>query len=132
MAAEGSSSQPSLAPSTAPAAKASTPSSQRSDPSTSSKPRRVPSGNNSKTIRGKRERPCDACRKRKSKCVMNEGAPVKCAACAVHGQQCTFVEDPQPRKRRLDNDGKEVDSSKRRYLPCLWIRHPERANIACL
>ncbi|KAL8872637.1 MAG: hypothetical protein Q9174_001762 [Haloplaca sp. 1 TL-2023] len=113
MAAEGSS-QPPLAPSTAPAAKASTPSSQRSDPSTSSKPRRISSSKDSKTIRGKRERPCDACRKRKSKCVMNEGAPVTCAACAVHGQQCTFVEDPQPRKRRLDNDGKEVDSSKRR------------------
>lgn len=45
---------------------------------------------------------------------MNEGSSGTCAACAIHNQKCTFVEDPQPRKRRLDHDGKEVDSSKRR------------------
>ncbi|KAL8629163.1 hypothetical protein Q9189_005119 [Teloschistes chrysophthalmus] len=97
-----------------PAPKASTPSSQRSDPSTSTKTKRAASGKDGKVPRGRRERPCDACRKRKSKCVMNEGASGTCTACAVHGQKCTFVEDPQPRKRRLDHDGKEVDSSKRR------------------
>ncbi|KAL8691401.1 MAG: hypothetical protein Q9218_003367 [Villophora microphyllina] len=98
----------------APPPKASTPSSQRSDPSTSVKTKRAASGKDGKVPRGRRERPCDACRKRKSKCVMNESAPGTCTACATHSQKCTFVEDPQPRKRRLDQDGKEVDSSKRR------------------
>ncbi|KAI4146068.1 MAG: hypothetical protein L6R39_003602 [Caloplaca ligustica] len=106
--------QPSLVSGTASAPKASTPSSQRSDQTSASKPKRAPTAKDGKTPRGKRERPCDACRKRKSKCVMNEGSSGTCAACAIHNQQCTFVEDPQPRKRRLDHDGKEVDSSKRR------------------
>ena len=65
--------------------------------------------------RGRRERPCDACRKRKSKCVITEGQQ-SCAACAVHGQQCTYIEDPQPRKRRLNSDGKEADTPKRRSV----------------
>ncbi|KAI4190880.1 MAG: hypothetical protein L6R41_000481 [Letrouitia leprolyta] len=107
-------SQPTINPITAPAPKASTPSSQRSDETTSSKQKRAGSAKDGKIPRGKRERPCDACRKRKSKCVMNEGSSGTCAACAIHNQKCTFVEDPQPRKRRLDHDGKEVDSSKRR------------------
>ncbi|KAL9598930.1 MAG: hypothetical protein Q9219_004196 [cf. Caloplaca sp. 3 TL-2023] len=107
-------SQPSLNQTTTSAPKASTPSSQRSDQTTSSKTKRTGSAKDAKIPRGKRERPCDACRKRKSKCVMNEGSSGTCAACAIHNQQCTFVEDPQPRKRRLDHDGKEVDSSKRR------------------
>ena len=64
--------------------------------------------------RGKRERPCDACRKRKSKCVVTEGRKT-CAACGAHGQECTYVEDPQPRKRRVDNEGANGgDSTKRR------------------
>ncbi|KAI4138362.1 MAG: hypothetical protein LQ341_004703 [Variospora aurantia] len=107
-------SQPPLLSSIPSAPKASTPSSQRSDQTSTSKSKRAASAKEGKTPRGKRERPCDACRKRKSKCVMNEGASGTCAACAIHNQQCTFVEDPQPRKRRMDHDGKEVDSSKRR------------------
>ncbi|MCJ1477591.1 Fungal specific transcription factor [Lambiella insularis] len=63
--------------------------------------------------RGRRERPCDACRKRKGKCVITDGQK-SCAACAVHGQECTYIEDPQPRKRRLDNDAKDADGTKRR------------------
>lgn len=75
------------------------------------------SGKDAKVVRGRRERPCDACRKRKSKCVTNEGQKNVCAACGVHGQECTYIEDPQPRKRRLEGDGKEVDLSKRRLVP---------------
>ncbi|KAL8937192.1 MAG: hypothetical protein Q9216_004549 [Gyalolechia sp. 2 TL-2023] len=107
-------SQSTFNPVTTSAPKASTPSSQRSDETSSSKQKRAGSAKDGKIPRGKRERPCDACRKRKSKCVMNEGASGTCAACSIHNQKCTFVEDPQPRKRRLDHDGKEVDSSKRR------------------
>lgn len=73
-----------------------------------------------KLVRGRRERPCDACRKRKSKCVTHEGQNNVCAACSVHGQDCTYIEDPQPRKRRLESGGKDADLPKRRsvqYIP---------------
>ncbi|KAL8816364.1 MAG: hypothetical protein Q9223_004613 [Gallowayella weberi] len=104
--------QPSLAPTTASAPKASTPSSQRSDQSSSSKPRRTASTKEGKIPRGERQRPCDACRRRKGRCNMDDGIP--CQACALHNQPCLFEEDVQPRKRRLDHDGKETDSAKRR------------------
>ncbi|KAF1813081.1 hypothetical protein P152DRAFT_396254 [Eremomyces bilateralis CBS 781.70] len=44
-------------------------------------------------------RPCDACRKRKSRCELHEGEP-ECVLCQFHHQPCTFLEDPQPRKKR--------------------------------
>jgi hypothetical protein len=64
--------------------------------------------------RTRRDRPCDACRRRKSRCVIHEGAEV-CVLCEFHKQECTFVQSPQPRKRRLNSDGREEDTSKRRY-----------------
>ncbi|KAI9765124.1 MAG: Fungal specific transcription factor [Geoglossum simile] len=63
--------------------------------------------------RTRRDRPCDACRRRKSRCVIHEGAEV-CVLCEFHKQECTFVQSPQPRKRRLNSDGREEDASKRR------------------
>ncbi|KAI4271891.1 MAG: hypothetical protein L6R38_006747 [Xanthoria sp. 2 TBL-2021] len=105
--------QSSLAPTSTSAPKVSTPSSQRSDQSSSSKTKRTPAAKDGKIPRGERQRPCDACRKRKSKCVREENE-IPCQSCAVHNQPCQFNEDPQPRKRRLDHDGKEVDSAKRR------------------
>ncbi|KAI5799063.1 fungal-specific transcription factor domain-containing protein [Geopyxis carbonaria] len=58
--------------------------------------------------KGRKERPCDACRRRKSRCVMNappdapaNSADQKCVLCQFHSQECTFVQSPQPRKRRL-------------------------------
>ncbi|KAI5779873.1 fungal-specific transcription factor domain-containing protein [Peziza echinospora] len=50
--------------------------------------------------RSRRDRPCDACRRRKSRCVLNEGTTV-CVLCRFHNQDCTFLQSPQPRKRRL-------------------------------
>ncbi|KAF2457937.1 fungal-specific transcription factor domain-containing protein [Lineolata rhizophorae] len=44
-------------------------------------------------------RPCDSCRKRKSRCDMNPGDP-SCVLCRFHHQECTFVEDARPRKRK--------------------------------
>lgn len=70
-------------------------------------------GGKGPSSRGRRERPCDACRKRKSKCVITDGQK-SCAACGLHGQKCTYIEDPQPRKRRLDSDAKDSDGPKRR------------------
>lgn len=102
---------PASAPSSGPPS-ALPPSTPRSGTSSSSKPRSMHPGNEGKP-KGRRERPCDACRKRKSRCVINEGSTT-CTACGVHGQQCTYVEDPQPRKRKTDGEGKEGEASKRR------------------
>lgn len=70
-----------------------------------------------KKRRDRKDRPCDACRRRKSKCVINDGETV-CAACRMHNQQCTYVEDPRPRKRRVDGDGQGQESAKKR---CAYI-----------
>lgn len=59
-------------------------------------------------IRSRRERPCDACRRRKSRCVINEGAAL-CVLCEFHKQECTFVQSPLPRKRKVV-DGDKKDS----------------------
>ncbi|KAI6372277.1 hypothetical protein MCOR25_003794 [Pyricularia grisea] len=44
------------------------------------------------------DRPCDICRRRKLRCVREPGNE-KCFLCAFHRQPCTFVEQPQRRKR---------------------------------
>ena len=65
--------------------------------------------------RSRKDRPCDACRRRKSRCVIHEGQ-TSCVLCQFHTQDCTFVQSPQPRKRKLNTEGKEESSSKRRYV----------------
>ncbi|KAH7123603.1 fungal-specific transcription factor domain-containing protein [Dendryphion nanum] len=60
-------------------------------------------------IRTRRERPCDACRRRKSRCVIHEGA-VLCVLCEFHKQECTFVQSPLPRKRKVVDDAGKKDS----------------------
>jgi hypothetical protein len=78
-------------------------------------------------VRGRKDRPCDACRKRKSRCVINEGQTT-CVLCQFHTQDCTFVQSPQPRKRKLNAEGKEESVAKRRYefillAACLFLLH---------
>ncbi|KAI9680127.1 MAG: Fungal specific transcription factor [Caeruleum heppii] len=52
---------------------------------------------------GRRERPCDACGIRKSKCAFKNGAGF-CQQCVTSGHECTSINSPQPRKRHLDSD----------------------------
>ncbi|KAK3720897.1 Fungal specific transcription factor [Vermiconidia calcicola] len=61
--------------------------------------------------RARRERPCDGCRRRKSKCVLQEAR--RCVLCEFHKQDCTFVENAQPRKRKLDDGSKSDTPSKK-------------------
>lgn len=63
--------------------------------------------------RSRRERPCDACRRRKSRCVIHEGA-LLCVLCEFHKQECTFVQSPLPRKRKINLDGQREESAKKR------------------
>jgi hypothetical protein len=52
-------------------------------------------------------RPCDPCRRRKSRCeIVEDSQP--CLLCRFHRQECTFNEEPQPRKRRAI-DSNEYD-----------------------
>jgi len=72
--------------------------------------------------KGRRDRPCDACRRRKSRCVMNEGAEI-CVLCNFHSQECTFVQSPQPRKRRLASSNVSSEDQvviKKRYAPFIY------------
>jgi len=72
-------------------------------------------------VRSRRERPCDACRRRKSRCVIHEGASL-CVLCEFHKQDCTFVESPQPRKRKLPAEPPKNDEAlKKRYVSLLSI-----------
>ena len=68
-------------------------------------------------IRSRRERPCDACRRRKSRCVIQEGAAL-CVLCGFHKQACTFVQSPRPRKRKVvETDNKSSSNhAKKRYV----------------
>lgn len=66
-------------------------------------------------IRSRKDRPCDACRRRKSKCVIHE-AQAACVLCKFHNQDCTFVQSPQPRKRKLVVEAKEESLAKGRYV----------------
>lgn len=64
-------------------------------------------------IRTRRERPCDACRRRKSRCVIHEGA-VLCVLCEFHKQDCTFVQSPLPRKRKPSGDAQKDETPKKK------------------
>ena len=59
-----------------------------------------PQGSSSTTITiPAKRRPCDACRRRKSRCEFNDG-DMSCVLCKFHRQPCLFNENPQPRKKR--------------------------------
>ena len=59
-------------------------------------------------LRPVRNRPCDTCRRRKSRCVVKEGAD-KCVLCEFRDQDCTFLENIPPRKRKSGNIEDETD-----------------------
>ena len=49
--------------------------------------------------------------------MIHEGA-VLCVLCEFHKQECTFVQDPQPRKRKVPGEGEKPKegSPKKRYV----------------
>lgn len=73
-------------------------------------PRTASIGASSEGKRPRADRPCDGCRKRKSKCVIQDSTP--CVLCRVHKQECTFVQGPLPRKRKLEDDSQPGTSLK--------------------
>lgn len=56
----------------------------------------------------KKQRPCDSCRKRKARCIMLPSDTGRCLHCEVKKQDCTFLEAPPVRRRKIkseDGDG---------------------------
>ena len=72
-------------------------------------------GKASSTARRPR-RPCDACRKRKSRCEIQEGETA-CVLCKFHHQTCLFNDNPQPRKRRKVSDTLAVEAGGLQNVP---------------
>jgi hypothetical protein len=56
--------------------------------------------------------PCEACVNRRTDCAMGEDEE-SCVACLVAGTECSLIDSPAPRKRKLNGD-LETSSSKRR------------------
>jgi hypothetical protein len=59
------------------------------------------------------DRPCDLCRKRKSRCVKEPGQ-AKCVLCTFHQRDCTYLDAPARRKRKRvvePNDSQSVATS---------------------
>ncbi|KAF2429170.1 hypothetical protein EJ08DRAFT_302414 [Tothia fuscella] len=68
-------------------------------------------------VRTRPPRPCDACRRRKSRCELVEGEK-ECVLCKFHRQSCLFQEEPQPRKKRkTSNTGEDNDQNRQPPLP---------------
>lgn len=63
----------------------------------------------------KPDRPCDTCRRRRSKCVIKPGATI-CILCEFHNQICSFDEQPVPRTKRKSAVPEASRESKRRSL----------------
>ncbi|KAH7137074.1 nitrogen regulatory protein OTam [Dactylonectria estremocensis] len=63
-------------------------------------------------------RPCDSCRKRKSRCEMPNGAAV-CVLCQFHHHECTFQQTTRPRKRKTacPEDEEQEDMSMSMSMP---------------
>ncbi|KAK8236205.1 fungal-specific transcription factor domain-containing protein [Phyllosticta capitalensis] len=74
-------------------------------------------------VRSRRERPCDACRRRKSRCVIHDGA-LLCVLCEFHKQDCTFVQSPLPRKRKINQEPQKEEGSKKRSVDRELSRQP--------
>ena len=58
-------------------------------------------------------RPCDACRKRKTRCVTNNG-DTNCIYCQLRNTQCTFEQEPPDRSSAARASRDEGDVSKNR------------------
>lgn len=72
------------------------------------------SSSNSTATRPSKDRPCDACRRRKTRCVKDD-CQDKCVLCNFHHQECTYLHEPvaRNRKRKSPNpSGQEPPSRK--------------------
>lgn len=66
------------------------------------------------SINGHPAHPCEACFRRRLDCVMSDDEE-GCVRCVLSGAECSLLESPMPRKRKL-NGFAEDSISKRRYV----------------
>ncbi|CEH16928.1 hypothetical protein CBOM_03012 [Ceraceosorus bombacis] len=75
----------------------------------------VPAGSEgARPYRSRKERPCDLCRRRKGRCIIEEVGQ-RCQACNAAGKDCTFQMDPTPRSRP-DRDGRSQSNEGRLHI----------------
>ncbi|ERS97874.1 hypothetical protein HMPREF1624_06045 [Sporothrix schenckii ATCC 58251] len=55
--------------------------------------------------------PCEACQRRRIRCVMSEDDDV-CISCQVNSIECSHTGSPQPRKRKLGGDLDDISSKR--------------------
>lgn len=66
----------------------------------------------SESLNGRPQTPCEACHRRRLDCVMSDEEE-GCVACNVNGMECSLIESPPPRKRKLDGDAEDSHSKRR-------------------
>ncbi|RJE26194.1 hypothetical protein PHISCL_01442 [Aspergillus sclerotialis] len=66
-------------------------------------------------LRSRKDRPCDACRHRKSACIITVRPP--CRFCESRGQDCTFASSPTQRTRKSTGSSKLKGLSRRELSP---------------
>lgn len=64
-------------------------------------------------------RPCDACRRRKTRCISEEEGAATCVSCNERGVECTFERDPPGRQRPTgtSHDANGTTPNRSRNLP---------------
>ena len=75
------------------------------------------------------DRPCDTCRKRKSRCVRETGQD-KCVLCTFHHRDCTYVDEPSRRKRKRAEATGDTDAPTDREDGSVVPRCPSRDGFA--
>ncbi|KAH8887507.1 hypothetical protein GQ53DRAFT_818287 [Thozetella sp. PMI_491] len=62
--------------------------------------------------------PCRGCQRRRIKCVMSDDEE-SCVSCQVNGIECSLIESPQPRKRKLNGELESHSKKRRQHQPSL-------------
>jgi hypothetical protein len=52
--------------------------------------------------------------------VLEDDATI-CVLCKFHNQECTFLQNPQVRKRKAPPDSDDVEACKKRYIYSMGI-----------
>ena len=94
------------------------------DPGPSTAP---PTQTTARPFRSRKQRPCDACRKKKSRCaILQHGSP--CVECQQTGRLCTFIEQPAERKPR-DKVASPTENGSQSLLSVDTLEGSENATV---
>jgi len=74
-------------------------------------------------LKARPQRPCDNCRKRKSRCEIAED-DTECVLCQFHNKPCTFISDAPKKKRRVSDALFETNPPKLALGPISQVGNP--------